>query len=95
MTNKAKRVTFWSVTYGIWGSDYKGMAWFDCKERAYAFYKSTDACDSPRHVSLSKSETIAHYRELVGMTEAEHGEFVDSCMEGMGLEDKAGCGGRR
>lgn len=77
MTNNANRVTFWAVTYGVWGADYKGRAWFDSKERAQAFYDNTDACSAPVARWVSKPETIIWYRKAVAMTESEHGVLVD------------------
>lgn len=87
MTNRAKRVTFWAVAYGVWGADYKGRAWFDSKERAWAFYDNTDVCDRPQARSVSKPETIEWYRNAVSRTESEHGMLVDKWLSESGEND--------
>ena len=58
-------MTFYKVTYGVWGAGSARNAYFDSKEAANNFYAANDHVDKPVAIVARKEETIQKYRQLV------------------------------
>lgn len=62
--------TFYSVTYAVWGSDFRREAWFDSKDAADAF-SAHDYRDDPVAHTYSKADSIRAAEDRVAATALE------------------------
>lgn len=62
--------TFYSVTYAVWGSDFRRAAWFDNKAAADDF-AAHDFRDAPVAHTYRKADSIRAAEDRVAATAAE------------------------
>ena len=62
--------TFYSVTYAVWGSDFRREAWFDNKAAADDF-AAHDFRDAPVAHTYRKANSIRAAEDRVAATAAE------------------------
>ena len=70
-------MTFYKVTYGVWGADKPRTRYFDSKEAAYDFYNSRDHIDKPVAIVVHKPDAVQKYLDLI----AEYLDLVDEGWE--------------